>query len=45
MYCLLQKLSIANYNDYFKVIPQIGKEVIEANPDLKWFQNTVLFNT
>lgn len=30
-----KKLSIANYNDYFKVIPQIGKEVIEANPDLK----------
>ncbi len=35
MYCYYKKLSIANYDDYFKVIPQIGKEIIKANPDLK----------
>lgn len=30
-----KRMTIPNYNEYFKLIPQIGEEVTKANPNLK----------
>jgi len=30
-----KRMTIPNYDAYFDIIPQIGEEVLEANPDLK----------